>query len=74
MSIRNRDEQREAAFQQYVAATENYNAAIAAAGDEPWHGGDIDTRRELWMRRYQKPAPPVGLTNDLSVIRGVTAA
>jgi len=25
---------------------------------EPWHGGDIEARRELFNRRYQRPDPP----------------
>lgn len=46
-------EQREAAFQRYLASTVKYNAAIEAAGDTPWHGNDIEKRRELFMRRYR---------------------
>jgi hypothetical protein len=49
--------EREAAFLRYVELTENYNAAIYAAGDEPWHGGDIEKRREVFMRRYLQAAP-----------------
>ncbi|QQW33204.1 hypothetical protein [Mycobacterium marinum] len=30
---------------------------------------DIGKRRALFMRRYTRPAPPAGLTNDLAVIR-----
>jgi hypothetical protein len=40
-------------FQRYLERTEQYNAAIVAAGDEPWHKGDIEARRELFMRRYR---------------------
>ena len=60
---------REAAFQRHLEATVNYNAAIEAAGDEPWHGGDIEKRRALFMRRYQ-PVPSADLTNDLHAIQG----
>ncbi len=55
-------------FRQYVESTGAYNAAIIAAGDEPWHGGDLDRRRELFMRRYARPAPPAGL--GIPEIRG----
>jgi hypothetical protein len=49
---------REAAFQFYLERSTPYNAAIEAAGDEPWHAGDIETRRALFMRRYSKPRAP----------------
>ncbi|MDC8980545.1 hypothetical protein [Mycobacterium marinum] len=45
-------------FQKYLASTANYNAAIEDAGDTPWHGGDIERRRELYFRRYQRPETP----------------
>ncbi|WP_373142140.1 hypothetical protein [Mycobacterium marinum] len=48
-------------FHRYLQSTEAYNAKIIAEGDNPWHKGDIDARRELFMRRYQRPAPPAGL-------------
>lgn len=48
----------EEAFQRYLASTVNYNAAIEAAGDKPWHGNDIELRRALFMRRYQRPETP----------------
>lgn len=60
----------EAAFQRYIESTVAYNAKIVADGDEPWHEGDLEARRELFMRRYSRPAPPIGLTNDLRQIRG----
>jgi hypothetical protein len=44
---------REASFQLYLKRSEPYDAAIRAAGGEPWHGGDIEKRRELFMRRYR---------------------
>lgn len=53
----------EAAFQRYLESTVEYNAAIVAAGDTPWHGGDIERRRELFMRKYQQPEAP----NELSI-------
>lgn len=59
-SARTADE-REAAFQRYLATTVQYNAAIEAAGRKPWHGGDIDRRRELFNRRYQRPEPPASI-------------
>ena len=64
---------REAAFQRHLAHREAYNAAIIERGDvpkEPWHGGDIEVQRELFMRRYDRPAPPDGLSNSLNEIRG----
>jgi hypothetical protein len=42
-------------FQRYLEHTEKYNAAIESAGDEPWHGGDIEKRRELFFRRWTRP-------------------
>lgn len=55
--------EREAAFQRYLESTVAYNAKIVADGDEPWHGGDIEARRELFMRRYNRPASPGFLPN-----------
>ncbi|WP_083654437.1 hypothetical protein [Mycobacterium sp. GA-1841] len=64
-------DEREEAFQRYVEASENYNAAIIESGDQPWHGGNIERRRELYLRRYQRPQPPQGLPPvSLAVIRG----
>jgi hypothetical protein len=37
----------------YLEWTEPYNAAIYAAGDTPWHNGDIEKRRELYFRRWE---------------------
>jgi hypothetical protein len=53
----------EAAFQRYLESTVEYNSAIVAAGDTPWHGGDIERRRELFMRKYRHPDAP----KDLSI-------
>ncbi|OCB36992.1 hypothetical protein A5675_17345 [Mycobacterium malmoense] len=49
-------------FRRYLDSTVEYNAAIETAGDEPWHAGDVERRRELFNRRYTRPAPPEGLT------------
>ena len=46
-------DEREQAFQAYLERSAPYVAAVEAAGDEPWHGGDIEARRELFMRRYR---------------------
>lgn len=34
-----------------------YAEAVREAGDEPWTDS-LAERRALWMRRYQRPAPP----------------
>jgi hypothetical protein len=47
------EEEKERRFQDYLRSSEPYNAAIEAAGDEPWHKGDIEARRELFFRRYK---------------------
>lgn len=52
----NSEAHREAAFQRYLESKVAYNAK--AAGDEPWHSNDTEARRELFMRRYTRPAPP----------------
>ncbi|MCP3811379.1 hypothetical protein B7435_23670 [Mycolicibacterium peregrinum] len=56
-------------FQTWLERSANYNATIEAAGDTPWHGGDVDRRRELFMRRFTKPAPPAGLFVNPEEIR-----
>src|SRR6185312_2114301 len=48
-------------FRAYLVRMGPYDAAVAAAGDTPWHGGDVEARRETWFRRYQRPDPPEGL-------------
>lgn len=56
---------REAAYRAYVAASENYNTAIRAAGDTPWFEREPDpeaARRALFMRRYTRPAAPRSVT------------
>lgn len=60
-------------FDAYLERSENYMAAITAAGDEPWHAGDVERRRELFMRRFTKPAPPAGLFVNPDQIRGRAA-
>ncbi|MFZ3294217.1 MAG: hypothetical protein WA622_27080 [Mycobacterium sp.] len=40
---------------------EPYHAAVIANGDTPWTA-DLDERRELFMRRYDRPAPRSDLT------------
>lgn len=55
------EEDREAAFQRYCEYKQRYNAVIEAAGDTPWHEGDIDRRRELFMRRYATTNDRVGV-------------
>lgn len=54
---------REAAFASYVERSEPYFAAIAANGGTPWFSS-LDERRDLFMRRYSRPAPLAGLACD----------
>lgn len=62
--------EREAAFQRHLETTVNYFAAVEAAGDTPWFRSedklarlglsglsDIEARRALFMRRFQRPKP-----------------
>lgn len=60
-------------FQTWLERSENYTAAIEAAGGTPWHEGDVDRRRDLFMRRFAKPAPPEGLFVNPADIRGRAA-
>ncbi|ULP49036.1 MULTISPECIES: hypothetical protein [Mycobacteriaceae] len=53
---------RDERFAEFVKRTENLNAAIEADGDEPWHKGDLQARRELWDRRFRRPEPTKGLS------------
>ncbi|WP_322859549.1 hypothetical protein U8D42_17255 [Mycobacterium europaeum] len=46
-----------------------YEAAVIEQGGTPWTAS-IEERQKLWARRYERPAPPIGLTNDLDAIRG----
>jgi hypothetical protein len=55
-------EEREEHFQAWlVRYGEPYAAAVIEAGDKPWFD-TVDDRRKLFMRRYTRPAPPVGLS------------
>ncbi|MGY4650025.1 hypothetical protein [Mycobacterium sp. URHB0021] len=66
--------EREAAFQRYLASTVNYFEAIEATGDEPWHKGDLEARRELFYRRYTRPEPPASMPAlTLAEVRGTYA-
>jgi hypothetical protein len=65
-------DEREAAFQSYLATTVHYFETVEAAGDKPWFDS-VEERRELFMRRYQKPDPPEGVpARTLAEIRGST--
>ncbi|EKT81854.1 hypothetical protein WSS_A15219 [Rhodococcus opacus M213] len=48
------------AFAKYLERTEPYFAKISEDGDRPWFGSE-DERRDLFDRRYEKPAPPSSL-------------
>jgi hypothetical protein len=54
--------EREAAFQRYLELSQPYMDKITEDGDEHWHAGDLESRRELFMRRYTRPAPRADLT------------
>lgn len=56
-------------FDAYVERSTNYFAAVEAAGDTPWHEGDVERRRALFNRRFTKPAPPAGLFVNPKEIR-----
>ncbi|WP_111508369.1 hypothetical protein [Mycobacterium kyogaense] len=57
-------EDREAAFAAYV------ETSAEDERDTGWHNDLLESRRQLFMRRYQRPAPPVGLHTDPHIIRG----
>lgn len=61
MVIKTVEEQREQRFQDFLVCKEKYFAQVEANGNEPWHEGDIEARRELFMRRYTRPEPPSAL-------------
>lgn len=62
--ITTREAQREAAFQSWWETHgQPYQDAVLERGGTPWTL-DIDERRDLWMRRYTRPAPPEGLRID----------
>lgn len=64
---------REAEFQRYLENKKAYDARIIENGDilrKPWFE-TIDQQRELFMRRYIRPAPPAGIPSKTLVqIRG----
>lgn len=68
MLITDRAAQREAAFQHWLEKHgEPYAAKVVENGNVPWHDGDVESRRDLWMRRYERPAPPTFLPPTLSL-------
>lgn len=52
-------EERQAHFEHWLSGMKPYDAAVIANGGTP---PSDDERRELFMRRYQKPAAPKYLT------------
>ncbi|WP_431939412.1 hypothetical protein [Nocardia grenadensis] len=52
------EEIREGAFQRYIESTENYFSAVRERGRTPWFSS-VEERRELFMRRYTRPDPPI---------------
>lgn len=56
-------------FRAYLERSEPYFETVAANGDTPWHGGSLEKRRELFDRRWTRPAPPEGLFTELADIR-----
>ena len=64
---------REAAFQSYLETTVAYFKTVEAAGDTPWFS-TVEERSELYMRRFERPAPPEGVpVRALAEIRGDAA-
>ena len=57
------------AFAAYLERSEPYFDTVAANGDIPWHEGSLEKRRELFDRRWTRPAPPEGLFTELADIR-----
>lgn len=51
---------RDEAYSRYVDLSEPYFEKVAENGGTPWWSSDIE-RRELYDRRYQRPAAPEGL-------------
>lgn len=49
---------REEAFQAFLRGRTEYDQTVRDNGDTPWHHGDIDKRRELFMKRYLRPPAP----------------
>ncbi|KMO68900.1 hypothetical protein [Mycolicibacterium obuense] len=48
-------EEQESAFAAYI------EASAEDERDTGWHNDLLESRRELFMRRYRRPAPPAGL-------------
>ncbi|UJL26839.1 hypothetical protein HZU38_17940 [Mycolicibacterium vanbaalenii] len=59
-SARTEEERLEHFEHWYAKRGAPYAAAVREAGAEPWTDS-MDERRELWMRRYTRPAPPANL-------------
>jgi hypothetical protein len=58
--------------QWWAKAGDPYQAAVIEAGGIPWTT-DVDERRALWARRYQRPDPPAAIPlRTLAEIRGET--
>ncbi len=55
------EQKREASYDEYLALTEKYNAAIEADGDTPWHDNDPEKRKALWLQRFR----PQGATDSV---------
>jgi hypothetical protein len=63
-------EEREAAFQRYMELSAPYFAKVEAEGDQPWWTTE-DERRELFFKRWTRPASPAGMPRmSLAEIRG----
>lgn len=63
-------EEREDRYQRYLKHSEPYFGKVIANGDEPWFTS-LEERRELFMRRYQRPEPPASIRlKTLDQIRG----
>lgn len=60
--------EREEHYRDWRERHDAYLSAVADNGGVPWTH-DEDERRDLFFRRYQRPAPPQGLSNNLTEIR-----
>ncbi|WFS15174.1 hypothetical protein [Rhodococcus aetherivorans] len=54
------DQERGEAFLVYLERSVPYFAAVEERGGKPWFGSE-DERRDLFLRRYSRPAPPAGM-------------
>jgi hypothetical protein len=59
--VRTVADQREAKFQAWFDNYQHYIDAVIEGGGTP---RPVEEIRETWFRRYTRPDPPVGLTND----------